>query len=390
MQKNYPRRLAEIEPFKVMDLLARARKLEAQGHRVIHMEVGEPDFDTPDRIVNAGIKALQSGETRYTPAGGLPALRESIARYYNDNCHTIVAPERIFVTAGASGALLLAMMMTMDKGKAMLMTDPGYPCYRHMLTSLHASARLVPVSAETQYQLTTQLVQDQYTDDCHGVLLASPANPTGALVAEAEMVGIADFLAQRAGFLLVDEIYQGLVYGRTFPPTAVNMGQHVFVTNSFSKYFGMTGWRLGWLVVPDSAIELTEKLSQNLYICASSIAQVAALEAFNPASIAQMEANKVEFHQRRDYLVPALRELGFQIPLVPAGAFYVYARLPDRAPDSEVFCHQLLEQQYVAVTPGTDFGHFQADRFVRFSYAQSMDRLKEGVARIARALSDKS
>lgn len=386
MTYKYPERLGEISSFKVMTLLARARELQSQGHDVVQMEVGEPDFDTPGVILEAGLQALRKGKTRYTPANGLMELRELISSHYLREFGVSISADQIFVTAGASGALLLALACTMDAGDELLMTDPGYPCYRHMLTSQHARAGLIPVSANSGYQLTARLVEEYYGPRTRGVLLASPANPTGAVISRNELESISSCVSKRSGCLLVDEIYQGLIYQNHPVSSAADLGDHVFVANSFSKYFGMTGWRLGWLVVPKPAISIMEKLAQNLFICASSIAQEAAIAAFTPEAKEQMEKNKKEFQKRRDYLVPALQALGFEIPLLPDGAFYIYARLPAGSPKSEVFCTDLLENHYVSVTPGTDFGVFEADNHVRFSYAQSVERLQTGVERIAKAL----
>lgn len=386
-QRHFARRLEEIQPFKVMKLLARAVELERAGHPVIHMEVGEPDFETPAPVLKAGHNALSGGQTRYTSANGILPLREAIARHYDDRYGVSVSPERIFVTAGGSGALLLTSALLLDPGDGLLMTDPGYPCNRHFLKAFSAEGQLVPVTPDDGYQLTDALVTNAWQSNTRGVLLGSPANPTGALVHPTELEAIAAIVEARRGFLVVDEIYHGLTYSQDKVATVLEVDRNAFVVNSFSKYFGMTGWRLGWLVAPADAVADLEKLAQNLFICPSSIAQQAAVAAFTPEATEIMEAHREEFRARRDFLVPALRELGFGVSRIPEGAFYVYARLPSGQTSSELFCERLLEEHFVAVTPGTDFGFYLADEHVRFSYARDIHLLEDAVERIAKALS---
>ncbi|MEO2177492.1 MAG: aminotransferase class I/II-fold pyridoxal phosphate-dependent enzyme [bacterium] len=386
MSRTYSRRLSEIQPFKVMKLLARANALERSGRQIVHMEVGEPDFPTPGPIVAAGERALEQGATRYTPAEGILELRQQISRLYQNQYKLAVPASRIFVTAGGSGALLLAAALTMDSGDGLLMTDPGYPCNRHILKSFGGDGHLVPVTPRQNYQLTAGLIDEHWRSSTKGVLLASPANPTGAIVNQVELTRIAEVIERKQGHLIVDEIYHGLHYTDQPLTTALQVTDQAIVVNSFSKYFGMTGWRLGWLVVPEEAVPLVEKLAQNLFICASSIAQHAALGGFTEVAMIEMESNRLEFRQRRDYLVGSLRELGFNIPLVPEGAFYIYAGIPKGFADSEAFCDRLLEEYDVAVTPGTDFGFHEANLHVRFSYAQSQDVLARGIDNLRRAL----
>jgi aspartate/methionine/tyrosine aminotransferase len=388
---KYARRLSEIEPFRVMKLLARANELEAEGHDVIHMEVGEPDFPTPEPIVKAGQQALQEGRTRYTNARGIIELREAISGHYASRYGISIDPERIFVTAGASGALTLSTLLLLNYGEGVIMTDPGYPCYRHFMKAFHGEGQLVPVTAATNYQLTADLVLENWQANTRCVLLASPANPTGAMLDISTLGEIAGVVSRKQGFLVVDEIYHGLSYekpGESRVTSVLEVENQAFVINSFSKYFGMTGWRLGWLVAPADAIQALEKLAQNLFICPSSIAQYAALAAFSEEALAIMEEQKSVFARRRDYLVSGLQKLGFVIPNVPAGAFYVYARLPAGIGSSEQFCELLLEKYQVAITPGTDFGYYEADEHVRFTYAEELDRLSIALERIDRALKD--
>ncbi|MCB1691192.1 MAG: pyridoxal phosphate-dependent aminotransferase [Pseudomonadales bacterium] len=385
----FAERLARIESFRVMKLLARANALEEAGHDVIHMEVGEPDFPTPEPIVRAGQVALAAGKTRYTPALGITPLREAIAGFYSDAMGVEVNPRRVIVTAGGSGGLLLTCALLFNPGDKLMMTDPAYPCNRHFLATLSAAAQLVPVDADEGYQLTAARVRSAWEETTRGVLLATPANPTGATVPDDELVAIARAVHERSGHLIVDEIYQGLVYGERPFSTVLGVDDEAFVINSFSKYFGMTGWRIGWIVVPEAAVDEIEKLAQNLFICPSSIAQHAALAGFSPAAREIMERQREALLQRRDYTVAALMQMGFGVPRVPDGAFYVYARLPDGLAPAEAFCDWLLETHFVAVTPGNDFGEFQASEHIRVSYAQSMPRLEMAMERLARAVRER-
>ena len=383
---KYAERVRKIEPFRVMDIVARAAALEADGHDVVHMEVGEPDFPTPGAIVKAGQKALSAGKTKYTTAQGLPELRECISQQYMDWYGISIDPSRIFVTTGGSAALLLVTSMLLNVDEGFLMTDPGYPCNRHFLHAFEAEPQLVPVTADDHFQLTPALIERHWKDNTRGALIASPANPTGAVIARKDLEQIASAIKQRNGYLVVDEIYHGLVYGDVAQDSVLSIDPSAFVVNSFSKYFGMTGWRLGWMVVPPDAVKIAEKLSQNLFICPSSVAQYAALGAFSTDAKNEMERNKAEFKKRRDFLVPALRKLGFGVPLMPEGAFYVYAKLPAGLGSSEAFAQFLLEQHHVAITPGTDFGTYLAEDYARFSYSQDLETLKKGVERITLAL----
>ena len=380
------KRLRKIAPFRVMELLGRANELASLGYDVIHLEVGEPDFDTPAPILAAGMRAISEGKTRYTDARGTPELRQVISGFYKSTLGIEVKTERIFVTAGASGGLLMLSALLLDPGENLLMPDPGYPCNRHFLSSFNAEGLLVPVDADQNYQLTPSLVDEYWTKTTRGILVASPANPTGSILSQNAISELGKVVRKKDGIMIVDEIYQGLVYENCASGSAIAQVPEAIVINSFSKYFGMTGWRLGWVVVPEEIATDLEKLAQNLFICPSSIAQEAALSAFDPESIATMESQKDEFAARRNYLVPALKQLGFDIPLMPAGAFYVYAGLPDKAPDAEKFCHRLLESYFVAVTPGTDFGFHKADRSIRISYARDLSQLKDAVYRIREML----
>ncbi len=385
MNIPYSARSRAIEPFHVMALLARAQQLEAAGHDVIHLEIGEPDFSTAEPVVQAGQRALAAGLTRYTAACGLPALREALAGHYARRHGVAVDPRRILITPGGSGALLLASALLVDPGRELLLADPGYPCNRHFLRLVEASAQLVPVGPDTRYQLDAELVARHWNERSVGALVASPANPTGTVLSRDELASLSTALRSRGGHLLVDEIYHGLTYGMD-APSALEVDADAFVLNSFSKYYGMTGWRLGWLVAPEDAVPELEKLAQNLYISAPTIAQHAALACFTPEAEAIFEARRAEFARRRDYLLPALRALGFRIEVEPQGAFYLYADISAFGGDAQAFCAHFLETEHVAFTPGLDFGSYRAGQHVRFAYTRSVDRLEQAVERIARGL----
>jgi aspartate/methionine/tyrosine aminotransferase len=380
-------RVAKIKPFYVMKLLARARELESEGRSIIHMEIGEPDFVTPKPVLDAAKKAIDEGKVHYTPALGLPELRQAISVYYQQHFQLDIPAKRIVITPGASGALLLVMGLLLDPGQKVLMADPGYPCNKHFAEFVNASAQLVPVTAESNFQLTLELLEAHWDKAIRVVMIASPSNPTGTVISEQQLSDITEFVESQGACLVVDEIYQSLIYDSKITSILSNSNR-VFVINSFSKYFSMTGWRLGWIVAPDdkSVINGLDNLSQNLFLAASTIAQYAALEAFKPETIKLLEQNRFEFQSRRDYLYDALIEIGFMIVALPDGAFYIYADCSKFSQNSESFCSELLEQTGVAITPGIDFGQFKADHFVRFAYTTSMKKLIEGVTRLKKYL----
>ncbi len=379
------RRMADIAPFHVMALLARAKELEAAGRSIVHMEIGEPDFPTAEPIVAAGQQALAAGRTRYTAAAGLPELRQAISDHYRERYGVEIPARRILITPGASGALQLATAALINPGDRVLLADPGYPCNRHFVRLVEGRAVGVPVGPETGYQLTAELVERHWDEQTTAVLLASPANPTGTAIAPEALAAIVATIEARGGRLIMDEIYHGLIYGAPVQ-TALAYSDQVLVVNSFSKYYGMTGWRLGWLVAPEDLVGAVEKLAQNLFLAASTPAQHAALAAFTPAAAAIFEARRREFLARRDFLLPALRELGFRIPVTPDGAFYLYADCGRFTDDSYDFALRLLEQTGVAITPGIDFGCHLPARHVRFAYTNAIPQLAEGVERLRRAL----
>lgn len=381
MQQVLANRLQEIAPFHVMELMKMAAQLEAEGRHLIHMGIGEPDFTAPPAVVDAAAAALREGKLQYTSALGIPALRQAISAHYQQQFGVNVPAERIILTAGASGALLLACAALVEAGSEVLMPDPSYPCNRHFVAAFEGRAKLIASGAEHAFQLNAEMLRQHWGEQTRGVLLASPSNPTGTSIDPNELAAILQEVEARDGFTIVDEIYQGLSYDHA-PSTVLSLSDRVVVINSFSKYFNMTGWRLGWLVVPETLLPAFEKLSQNLFICPSAPAQHAALACFEPATLAIYEQRKAEFQRRRDYLVPALRQLGFGIPLMPDGAFYIYADCSAFCDDADEFAKRVLCEAGVVIVPGLDFGPYTARTHVRFSYANSMENLQEAVRRL--------
>ena len=388
------RRLDHIEPFYVMEFAKAAAELarsaECAAEPMIFLTIGEPDFTAPPRVQQAAEQALRAGRTQYTDATGLPALRECISAWYASRFGLDIAPRRIVITAGASAALQLACLALVDRDDEVLLPDPSYPCNRHFVAAAEGRPVLLPASAADRFQLSAAGVCAAWTERTRGVLLASPSNPTGTSIDPAEMGRIVAAVRARGGFTLVDEIYLGLSFDERYSHSAlahgVGHGDDVIAVNSFSKYFSMTGWRLGWLVVPDALVAPIEKLAQNLYICPSSVAQHAALACFEPESIAEYERRRSDFQARRDFLVPALNELGLTVPVAPDGAFYAWADCSAHSPSSWDFSFDMMRRAHVAIAPGRDFGRHASERFVRLSYASSMDQLHQAVERLRRAL----
>lgn len=403
-------RLSAIRSFQVMDLVDRAQALERAGRDVVHMEVGEPDFPSADPIRAAGSEAIAAGVTGYTSALGAPELRRAISDYYARWHRVAVPPERIVVTAGATGALVLLAALLVEPGERVLMTDPGYPCNRHFPQLVGGEAKSVPVGPAQDWQLDPELLARHWDERTRGLLLASPANPTGAVLARSTLRHLLEAVRERDGWTIVDEIYQGLTYpaALTELPAGARHGEAapdrvgtvlsivddpeapVFVVNSFSKYFGMTGWRVGWLVAPEAAVPELEKLAQNFYIAPSTIGQHAAVAALGDEAMAVHEQRRRAFCERRNVLVAGLRDLGLAVPRIPEGAFYVYAALPEGCEDSFTFCRRLLETHGVAATPGTDFGVHGAERHVRFAYTAGVDRIRVALARLGTALAERA
>jgi len=380
-------RMAAIEPFRVVEVMEAAWALEAAGRSIVWFCVGEPDFGTPPQVVAAATRSTADGHVHYTGSLGIPELREAISGYYASRLGvTVPAAERIVVTTGASGALLMALAATLDPGREIVLADPGYPCNRSFVRLYDGAVRGVAVDAGSNYQLTAGLVEQAWSERTAGVLLATPSNPTGTVVPPAELTAIADAVARRRGVLYVDEIYGELVYDRA-PTTVLGHTDDGFVVNSFSKTFGMTGWRLGWLVTPDWAFDAVRSLAQNMYISPPAPAQYGALAAFTPEVWEVVEQRRQAFQERRDLLVAGLRSIGFGVPVRPEGAFYVYADISGFDDDSAVFARRLLEEAGVAVTPGCDFGANEAERHVRFSYTTALDQVHEGLDRMSAYLS---
>ncbi|MBI5256034.1 MAG: pyridoxal phosphate-dependent aminotransferase [Burkholderiales bacterium] len=388
------RRLEHIEPFYVMECakaaveIARSPACDPQqgGERMIFLNIGEPDFTAPPLVREAAERAIRDGRTQYTDATGLPALREALSQWYASRFGLDIPARRIVITAGASAALQLACLALFEAGDEVLMPDPSYPCNRHFVAAADAVARLLPATAAHRFQLDADAVARAWTPTTRGVLLASPSNPTGTSIHPDEMRRIDAVVRGHHGVTVVDEIYLGLSYDDTFGHSTLALGEHIVSVNSFSKYFNMTGWRLGWLVLPEALVAPVERLAQNLFICASTVAQHAAVACFEPASIAEYERRRLEFRNRRDHVVPALRSLGLQVPVMPDGAFYAYADCSAHSPDSWDFCFDLMRRAHVALTPGRDFGRHEPARWLRLSFASAMPQLEEAIHRLRRTL----
>jgi len=386
MPHTFADRVADIQPFRVMEVLDRAAELSSAGAQVVHFSVGEPDFATAEPIVDAGIAALQAGHTKYTSAVGILELRQAIAAFYKSR-GLEVDYSRIVVTSGASAGLTLLNALLLNPGDELLITDPGYPCNEVFARLVGAVPKALPVEAVDQFQPTPEQVAQAWGAQTRGMLLASPANPTGTMLDAGHLQAITDLAQARDGFVILDEIYQGIVDASAAKyVSGLEICDSLYVLNSFSKYFGMTGWRLGWIVVPSAAIEAVTKLAQNLFISPSTPAQYAALAAFSPAALIIHEARVDAFAQRRKLLSDGLRRLGFSIPVLPEGAFYLYVDVSHTGLNSREFCWKLLDEFHVAVTPGEDFGTHHSDRYVRFAFTTGSQAIQLGLERIASAL----
>ncbi|HSW07664.1 pyridoxal phosphate-dependent aminotransferase [Aquabacterium sp.] len=388
------RRLDHIEPFYVMECAKAAVEIAASpacdprqgGERMLFLNIGEPDFTAPPLVQEAAQRAIRDGRSQYTQATGLPALREALSQWYRTRFGLDIPARRIVITAGASAALQLACLALFEAGDEVLMPDPSYPCNRHFVAAAEAVARLLPAHAEHRFQLDADAVARAWSPATRGVLLASPSNPTGTSIHPDEMRRIDAVVRGHDGVTIVDEIYLGLSYDETFGHSTLALGEHIISVNSFSKYFNMTGWRLGWLVLPEALVPPVERLAQNLFICASTIAQHAALACFEPESITEYERRRAEFRARRDVVVPALNRLGLKVPVMPDGAFYAYADCSAHSADSWDFCFDLMHRAHVALTPGRDFGRDDPKRWLRLSFANAMPQLEEALQRLARVL----
>ena len=385
MKQQIADRMQGISAFYVMELLQRAKQLEAEGRDIIHMEIGEPDFPTPQAVIDAGRALLKTGEVKYTAAAGLPELRRCVAENYQHQYGVKLDPARVFITPGASGAFLLAFGISLNPGEQVMMADPCYPCNDNFVRLFDGCTHFVNVDARTEYQLTAELISQNWRESSKGVLVASPSNPTGTLLSSADLKAAIMQVQQFNGCFYSDEIYHGLIYDQP-AVSALAFSDEAFVINSFSKYFGMTGWRVGWLVVPDNFVEAAEKLAQNIFISTTTHSQYAALASFSTENMAELERRRLEFKARRDFLYENLLRLGFKIACKPEGAFYIYADCSQFTDNSFEFCRKLLEQEGVAVTPGRDFGVYRADQHIRFAYTASLDRMAAALKRLERFL----
>jgi aspartate/methionine/tyrosine aminotransferase len=387
-------RLERIDPFWVMEMAKSAREIAAgpgcdpahSGEPMIYLNIGEPDFGAPPAALVAARACMDAGRTPYTQATGLPALRAAISRWYAQRHGLDVAPQRIVVTAGASAGLQLACLALFERGDEVLMPDPSYPCNRHFVAAADAHARLLPCGPAQRFQPDAQMVAAAWGPTTRGVLLASPSNPTGTSIDPSQLRAIVEAVRARGGVTIVDEIYLGLSYDARYGQSALALGEDVISVNSFSKYFSMTGWRLGWLVLPSWLVGPVERLAQNLYICASTLAQEAALACFSPESIAECERRRGELQRRRDVAVAGLDAIGLQVPVLPDGAFYAWANCSAHSADSWDFCHRMLERAHVALTPGRDFGPAGAASHLRLSFASAMDQIQAALQRLRREL----
>ena len=392
---KFSTRAERIEPFYVMEVAkaaqAMAREVAGTREPMIFLNIGEPDFTAPPLVQQAAERAIRDGLTQYTNALGLEPLRERISDWYATRFGVDMPARRIVITAGASAALQLACLALIDAGDEVLMPDPSYPCNRHFVSAAEGKAVLIPTTAEERFQLSAAKVEAAWGEKTRGVLLASPSNPTGTSIAPDELRAIHQVVRAKGGLTIIDEIYLGLSYEEQYSHSALALGDDIISINSFSKYFNMTGWRLGWMVVPDAMVPVVERLSQNLFICASTISQHAALACFEAESIAEYERRRAEFKARRDYFIPELNKLGLSVPVMPDGAFYAWADCAQVAHRLGVdgswdFAFELMRRAHLAITPGRDFGTADTARHVRFSTANSMAQLQEAVSRLQRLI----
>jgi len=373
------RTIDKIEPFRVMQLLERAKELEAQGQKIIHMEIGEPDFHTPESVRDAAKKLLDHDQF-YTPSTGAPELQHALAAWYQQEYHVNIAPERILITPGTSGAFNMLYAVLINTGESVLLPDPGYPCQRNFIRLAGGEPLNIPVGPETRYHLNRTLVDAHWQPNTRAAIVINPGNPTGTVLDKHAISELAKACHAHHGYLISDEIYHGLTYG-TSAPCALEVDDQAIVINGFSKRWAMTGWRVGWAIVPEDLIEPCRRVMQNIFISAPTLSQYAAIEALKATD--SVETMRLAYAERRQYLLRELPKLGFDIVVEPQGAFYIYANVCKLSKDSKDFCWSLLEQAGVAITPGEDFGVYQSNTHLRFSYATRLDDIREGVARIA-------
>ncbi len=375
----------QIQPFHVMKILGEAKAMEAAGKKIIHMEIGEPDFPSLPCVHEAAVQAAALGLTHYTPTMGLPALRDKLAHFYQSFYHAEVAADNIMITPGSSSALHMVLTAIINPGDKVLLSDPAYPCNRQFVKLLQGEIIGVPVSSDTQYQLNTELLKTHWQSGIKAVMVASPANPTGTIIEQEELLSMANFLAEQNCYFIVDEIYQGLVYER--PAESIlahkNLPDNVIVINSFSKFFGMTGWRLGWCVAPDILMPVLDRLGQNLFLAAPTPSQYGALRVLEADALADLEQRRQIFESRRNALYHSMLDAGFRLKTLPQGAFYLYWDVSDFTDNADQFCSELLQATGVAITPGRDFGDYQANQHVRLAYTTTEPELKLAVQKIS-------
>lgn len=364
-----------VAPFLAMEIMERAQELERAGVDVVHMEVGEPDFNVPACVEHAAVAAMQKGLTHYTHSLGAWPVREGISRYYQRQYGVQVDPERIILTTGSSGGLTLLMALLLDAGDEVLLPDPGYACYPNFVRSLHGKPRFFPLDAQQGYRYELSAIRSELTSRTRAVMVNSPSNPTGVVQDRKTLAALAELDVP----IISDEIYHGLEYGDR-APSLLEVTDQCFVLDGFSKRYAMTGWRIGWLVAPPQFVAPLQRLAQNLFISAGSVAQYAGLAALEEGE-ADVERMRAEYDRRRQVLVAGLKRLGFGIPAEPQGAFYLLADARHLEPSSLVLARRLLEEAHVGVGPGIDFG-LRAEGTLRFSFASALPRIEEGLERL--------
>jgi len=375
------RRIDQIEPFRVMQLLERARELEAAGRSIIHMEIGEPDFSTPAPVLAEAHRLLDSIDQHYTPSTGAPELQQALSKWYSREYRLAIEPSRILITPGTSGAFSLIYAALIEAGESVLLPDPGYPCQRNFIRLAGGEPLNIPVGPDNRYHLSAELVASNWREGTRAAVVINPSNPTGTLIEPDELAAIGEVCRQRSGYLISAEIYHGLTYD-VQPPCALQLCEEAIVVNGFSKRWAMTGWRIGWVIVPEALVDSCRRVMQNIFISAPTLSQYAALAALRHAD-AEVESMRQAYNERRKYLLEELPRLGFDVVVEPLGAFYIYANVEKLTDDSRTFCWRLLEEAGVAVTPGEDFGSYRSSQHVRLSYATSLANLREGITRIA-------
>lgn len=378
-------RALDAQPFHAMSIGARAREIEATGGHVAKLSLGEPSFGAPPGVHEAMREAMDGRPLPYTPAAGLPALREAVAGLYRERHGIEVNPRRVLITAGASAGLLLATALTTEAGDDVVMADPCYPCNRELVSAFGGNVVLAPTTPATRYQLDRATMEAAWTERTVAVQLATPSNPTGTTIPFDELAAICESARERGAWRVVDEIYLSLADPApdgSPARTALEADPDAIIVSSFSKYFGMTGWRLGWLILPEALLEAADNLTVNFFLCASTPTQVAALSCFTPEALAACEERREELLVRRGIVLEGLERIGLPVPVLPDGAFYAYFDVSGTGLDAWTFCERALEETHVALTPGRDFGPSTGDTHVRLSYAAGREELAEGLDRL--------